>query len=181
VRRRAGAIVASAAALLVAFPQVAAAVTDQELKNLGTGSSGPAPAPHVDSGLGSIGRVLFGLVVVVAVIIVAYLGLRRAQRGRVPGTRSSGSVEVLETTTLAPGRNLHLVRVGDRVLLVGATDHGIATLQAYDHDSAVLEGLVPDDLDLPEGVDPALAEALGRPARRARRGVLDVVRERTLR
>ena len=49
---------------------------------------------------------------------------------------------MVETTQLGPGRNLHLVHIGDRVLLVGATDHGISLLQGYDHEEALNEGLL---------------------------------------
>ncbi len=34
------------------------------------------------------------------------------------------------------------MHIGDRVLLVGATDHGISLLQGYDHEEALHEGLL---------------------------------------
>ena len=80
---------------------------------------------------------------------------------------------MLETTPLGPNRNLHLVRVGERVLVVGATDHGITALDAFDRDAAIDEGLLAEPTP-----DELLAEALGpdtgderppRPHRRAPR------------
>ncbi len=118
----------------------ALAVEEGDLPTLTDG--GPTTTTVPTSGAADLGRVLLGLILVVLVIGVLYAGMKRAQRGKLPGGRASGTVKVVETTQLGPGRNLHLVHIGDRVLLVGATDHGITLLQGYDHDAALTEGLL---------------------------------------
>ena len=78
---------------------------------------------------------------------------------------------MVETTQLGAGRNLHLVHIGDRVLLVGATDHGISLLQGYDREEATMEGLLEEreaDLDAAaRGPRGAAAEDVRRVAARA--------------
>ncbi len=156
---------------LLALPAMAAAVTNGELAH--PTQAGPDPAPQLDSGAGSIVRVFVGLFLVVVIIGVLYAAMRRAQRGKLPGSRSGGTIEVLETTQLAPGRNIHLVRVGERVLVVGATEHSISSLHAFGHEEAVAEGVIAPDLDLEH--EP-LPRALGN-----RRSLVDSLRERTSR
>jgi flagellar biosynthetic protein FliO len=118
----------------------ALAVDPADLPTLTDG--GPTTTTVPSSGAADLGRVLLGLILVVLVIGVLYAGMKRAQRGKLPGGRASGTVKVVETTQLGPGRNLHLVHIGDRVLLVGATDHGITLLQGYDREEATMEGLL---------------------------------------
>ena len=168
-------------ALLTTSPAVALAVTGDELKNLGPG--GPAQPPQVESGAGSVGRVLLGLFLVVVIIGALYLAMKRAQKGRQPGGRkTSGAIEVLETTPLGPGRNIHLVRVGERIIVVGASEHAIAALHTFEHDEAIDEGLIREEATtLTAELDPALAAALGPPARPPRRSLVDAMRERTYR
>jgi flagellar protein FliO/FliZ len=163
-----------AAGLLLALAAPALAVGESELADLGSGTPSTTTVPG--SGAGDIGRLLLGLVIVVLVIGALYAILKRVQHGRLPGGRAGrgdGSVEVMSTTPLGPGRNLHLVRVGDRVLLLGASEHSVSLLQAYDHESAAAEGLVELELD-----PPAVAEVheLDVP-----RTFVDALRERTLR
>ena len=45
---------------------------------------------------------------------------------------TSGVIDVVATTTLAQGRALHLVRVGDELVLVGATEQSITRLGDVD-------------------------------------------------
>ena len=82
-----------------------------------------------------LGRILLGLFLVVLVIGALYAAMKRAQRGRLPGSLGR-RCRCARRHQLGPGRNLHLVEIGDRVLLVGATEHGIALLQGYDRDEA---------------------------------------------
>ncbi len=160
---------------VLALPATALAVADGDLKNLGSGT--PSQTHVSGTGVGSIGRVMLGLLVVVVVIVVLYVIARRAQRGKPVSTRSSGSIELLDTLAVTPQRSLHLVRVADRVLLIGATDHGIATLQVLSPTEAEDAGLTDtaataDDIALTLADPPAGAE---------RRGLLDSIRERTVR
>jgi flagellar protein FliO/FliZ len=160
--------VAPALALaLLALPAQALAVTSGQLGNLGP--AGPDAAPQVDSSAGSVVRVFLGLFLVVVIIGVLYRVLRRAQRGRLPGGRSDGTIEVLETTQLGPGRNIHLVRVGERVLVVGATEHAISPLHAFAREEAIAEGVIAAEHDAPVHV------------RREHRSLVDALREITSR
>jgi flagellar biosynthetic protein FliO len=156
-------------ALLLLAP-AALAVEPSELPTLTDG--GPTTTTVPTSGVADLGRVLLGLILVVLVIGVLYAGMKRAQRGKLPGGRASGTVRVVETTQLGPGRNLHLVHVGARVLLVGATEHGITLLQGYDRDEATIEGLLDDQGD--EALLPAIREIQPK-------SFVEALRERTIR
>jgi flagellar biogenesis protein FliO len=162
-------------ALLLLAPG-ALAVEDSDLPGLTTGGE-PTTTTVPTSGVGDLGRVLLGLFLVVLVIGALYAGLKRVQRGRLPG-KTSGVVQVRETTQLGPGRNLHLVEIGDRVLLVGATEQGIALLQAYDREEAAAEGLLGHD-EAVAAVLPAARPPAPAPAES--RSFMDVLRERTTR
>jgi flagellar biosynthetic protein FliO len=169
VTRRLRALAAGLLGLLLLVPG-ALAVEPGEVPTLTSG--GPQTTTVPSSGAADLGRVLLGLILVVLVIGVLYAGMKRAQRGKLPGGRASGTVKVVETTQLGPGRNLHLVHIGDRVLLVGATEHGITLLQGYDREEATMEGL------LEERDDEALL-----PAVRALqpKSFVEALRERTIR
>lgn len=83
---------------------------------------------------GAIGRMLFGLIVVVGVIYLVHWLLKHYNRSRL-GERSGGAssaIEIVATTPLAAGRALHVVRVGGEYLLLGATDSSITNLRAID-------------------------------------------------
>ncbi len=178
-------LIALALGLLLVLPQAALAVTDADVANMDTAGAGPDQAPRLATGgaAGSGMRVLLGLAVVVAVIFAVWWLLKRTNRGRVPGTGKTGVVTVLSTTPVGPNRNLHLVRVGEDVLLLGATEHGISALHTLDHETAREQGLLPDDPDgdlpLPAGVH-AIAE-LPTTAAARRGGVLEELRSRTVR
>jgi flagellar protein FliO/FliZ len=174
VRLRLAGLAAVVGLALTAQP--ALAIDPKDVGTLGSGPQGPTPAHLSTSGLGDLGRLFVGLVIVIAVIGIAYAILRKASRARLPGRRGT-ALEVLETTPLGPNRNLHLVRVGERVLVIGATDHGITPLHAFDRDAAIDEGLVAEPTP-----DELLAEALGPdPSASGRRGLLDALRDRTSR
>jgi flagellar protein FliO/FliZ len=177
---------ALAAGLLLVLPHAALAVTDSDLANMSTTGGGPDAAPRLATGggAGSGLRVLLGLAVVLAVIFAIWWILKRTNRGRTPGASKSDAVTVLSTTAVGPNRNLHLVRVGGDVLLLGATEHGISALHTLDPEAARDHGLVPDpdldDLPLPPGVHP-IAELASRTPGTPRRGMLDELRNRTSR
>jgi flagellar biogenesis protein FliO len=161
---------------LLLLAPAALAVEDSDLQTLTTGGE-PTTTTVPTSGIGDLGRVVLGLFLVVLVIGALYAGMKRTQRGRLPG-KTSGVVQVRETTQLGPGRNLHLVEIGDRVLLVGATEHGISLLQGYDRDEAAAEGLLGDEeavaAVLPAAKPPA-------PTAIGSRSFMDTLRERTTR
>lgn len=76
----------------------------------------------------STGELLLKLLLVIGLVYLALTGLRWLQKSRIQATAGSTTIRVLETTGLAPGRSLHLVVVGEKTLLIGATDHQLSLL-----------------------------------------------------
>jgi len=68
------------------------------------------------------------LAFVIALIYGVIAALRWMQRHKLNSLSDSNAIHVLETTGLAPGRTLHLVEVGHKTLLIGATDHQLTLL-----------------------------------------------------
>lgn len=118
---------------------------DPESLPIAEGSATPA---GIDSGFGgSLFRLLIGLVVVVGLVLAVWFVMKRLQRGRFPGSPlDSELVDVVATTALGPNRFLHLVRVGDELVLVGATDHAITPVMRVGNDEQSLAALGPDVL-----------------------------------
>jgi len=64
---------------------------------------------------------------VLALLYGTLWAVRRLNRG-VEGTRGGPSIQVIHSAHLGPGRSVHLLGVGDRVILVGATSQQISLL-----------------------------------------------------
>jgi len=163
--------IAAALALLLSLPASALALTNQQFKNLANTKPSGDGTPHVGLDVGSsLIRGVIGFAVVLGTILVIAKVLKSNQarkqglsprRGR---GRDSGLVEVLSTTPLGPNRQLHLVRVGDEVILVGAGEGGITPLRRFDEGEAVALGAIAsEDERMAGGFADALAQA-GAPA-----------------
>lgn len=78
----------------------------------------------------SLGRTIFGLLLVLGAIWVVKVMLTKVNKSRLLGSAggSAHAIDVLATTPLAPGRSLHVVRIGSQTLLVGATEQTITKL-----------------------------------------------------
>lgn len=73
--------------------------------------------------------VIAKLALVIGLLYGTLLALRWLQRRRGGRTEADGAtIHVLETVGLTPGRSLHLVAVGEKTLLIGATDHQLSVL-----------------------------------------------------
>jgi len=96
---------------------------------------GTAGAHHVAASSGVFVRTGVGLVVVVALIYGVYWLLKR-YAGSKGGGRSDGRMQVIATTALAPNRSLHLVSVGDELVLVGSAEQGVTPIRVYADDEA---------------------------------------------
>jgi flagellar protein FliO/FliZ len=159
--RRLYVTLAVAAAQLVAVP-AALAVSDKDLANLNTNQASGNGVQGVSFSVGGgLGRAVLGLVVVVAAILVIARLLKANQKRRF-GLRGgpTGALEVLTTTPLGPNRNLHLLRVGDEVLLIGAAEGGISRLRTFDPTEAVDLGMLqPHEGDDPFGPAPGTQSA----------------------
>jgi flagellar protein FliO/FliZ len=141
----------AALTLLAAAPGKAAAkhahkfVLHKDTTKLPASLSNPktAAAHHVSASSGVITRTFIGLIVVVALIYGIYWLLKKYNGSK--GGRSDGRMDIVATTALAPNRALHLVRVGDELVLVGSAENSITPVRVYSAEesaalSARLEG-----------------------------------------
>jgi flagellar protein FliO/FliZ len=178
--RLAPAAVGAAAALALAGP--AQAVTDADLRSgiESHGGSGSA-VPSVSLGSGdSLLRSVLGVVLVVGVILVVAKLLRANQRRQLRGTGADGLIEVVGTTPIGPNRNIHLLRVGGELLLIGAGEGSITPLRSFSAGEAAALGVLAHDDATDLALAPASALALPAPApaaRPRRRGMVDTLRE----
>lgn len=115
-------LAAAALPALVATPfQPAAPLPAQ-----GELAASQAPGSQAISTLALSLGVLFKLGIVVLLIYVSLHVLKRWGFGAAPGPQKR--LAVLETARLSPRQSLHLVRVGEQTLLIGATDQAIALI-----------------------------------------------------
>ena len=179
--------------LLLALPSSAFALTDQQFKDLANTKPSGSGTPQVglDVGGGLVRGVIGFAVVMGAILVIAKL-LKTNQkrkngsympRGR--GRSDGGLVEVISTTPLGPNRQLHLVRIGDEVILVGSGEGGITPLRKFDEGEAIALGVISPEQEMDAGFADALAGA-GVPVAPRRTaasgvGVLDRVRALTSR
>jgi flagellar biosynthetic protein FliO len=79
-------------------------------------------------GVGMIADLVLKLALVLVAAYASVWALKKftQRRGRLLPAR--GSVRILETTSLAPNRGLHLVSVGSRVFMIGSTPESINLL-----------------------------------------------------
>jgi flagellar protein FliO/FliZ len=122
---------------------------------------------QASSGGGSLVRTIVGLAIVLGVIYGLHWVLKQVKASREGKTSGSGLAS-LSTLPLGTNRSVHVVRAGDEILVLGATEHGITQLRVYTDDEARAAGL----LDEPEVIDVA-------PSRPA--AVLDTLRTLTVR
>ena len=75
------------------------------------------------------GRMLAALAVIAAVLFALQYVARYGSRRQFRGGRSAGRlVTVLETTPLPNGSSLHVVKVGDRYVVIGRSSNSLSTL-----------------------------------------------------
>lgn len=84
--------------------------------------------PQTFSALPAIGKMIGALVVVLLLMYATFQILKRVSGGKMVGAKGKRSLEVIEATHLAPKKSVALVRVGDRAVMVGVTDHQITLL-----------------------------------------------------
>ena len=126
-------------------------------------------APSVGGAGADVIRTIVGLAVVLGVIYGVYWLLKSSARAK--AGRGDERIGVIATTPLAPNRSLHLVRAGDELILVGATDQSITPLRVYTADEAIMvEG---GGADLPLQLPPAASSG--------RESFLEILRKRTAR
>ncbi len=93
-------------------------------------TSGNASALDASTGLDLFVKTVF----VLGLLFVSLRGLKLWTERQRLGAPATNAISVMETTYLAPNRALHVVRVGGRLLLLGATTSSIALLTELDAD-----------------------------------------------
>lgn len=130
--------VATVGTAIAAASAFAATPADPEQLPISKGGSGDA---GITGGAGgTLMRMGLGLIVVLAIIVAVWYVLKRVRASRYPEKDSRGSamIDVLSTTPLGPNRNLHLVRVGDELIVIGATDHSVNAVARIEPDQTEL-------------------------------------------
>jgi len=136
-------------------------------------SSGGTPStPSVGSTSGMVVRTIVGLAIVLAVVYGLYWLLKSAAKAK--SGQSDERIAVVATTALAQGRTLHLIRAGDELILVGATEHAVTPIRVYSADEAEQMDLaVTTAKQLPQATPARSPATIG--------GVLELIRQRTVR
>jgi flagellar protein FliO/FliZ len=133
---------------------------------------------------GTLIRLVLGLGVVVGLIGGVWYVLKRVQRSRYPAMddrNPAGLIDVLATTSLGPNRSLHLVKVGEEIVLVGSTDHQVAPITRIGaEDAAALAGAGSPDPKSFRG-DPGAAARTRAEKSAADQSVVDRLRAMTAR
>ena len=99
--------------------------------------STPAAA-HVTGAGSTLARTIVGLAIVLAVVFAIYWLLKTFAKGKSAGGKGDGRMEIVATTPLAANRALHLVRVGDGLILVGSSEGGVTRVRAYSSEESDL-------------------------------------------
>lgn len=95
-------------------------------------TSGPETVNNPTTGItfGWTVGVFLKLGAVLALILVIAVFFRRYQGGKFGN--QNRQMSIVETLTLSPRRSLHLVRVGEQIYFIGATDQSITLLSETD-------------------------------------------------
>jgi flagellar protein FliO/FliZ len=87
----------------------------------------PAPSPATDLA-GSLGQMLFGLVVVIALLIACLWAIKRLSQPR----NAAGVLKVLGATAVGPRERVVLVETGPKVLVLGVAPGSVRTLHVME-------------------------------------------------
>jgi flagellar biogenesis protein FliO len=141
----------------------------------GVSDDGESDEGASDSGAtGGIVRMIVGLAIVIAVIYGVYWLLRAHARSKT--ARVDGGIGVIASAALAPNRAVHLLQVGDELVLVGTGEQSVTPLRVYSPDEAIHLGLTAsadEQLLGPTGSLPVKSPRAG--------GILEELRRRTTR
>jgi flagellar biosynthetic protein FliO len=107
----------------------------------GLDTAGTAAQASSSGGGNAALRMLFGLAIVLAVIYGLYRLLKRSADKNDKTVRAHGGMTVVASTPLAQSRNLHLVRVGQELVLVGSSEQGVTPIRVYDAEEVRRLGL----------------------------------------
>jgi flagellar protein FliO/FliZ len=133
------ALLAAAVAFVVLAPGAALAAFKDKTPlpdSVGETGSGAAEAAQSSGGSGgALVRMIVGLLIVIAVIYGVYWLLKTWNKSK-NGDKGDGRIELVTTTALAQNRSVHLLRVGDELVLVGSAEHGVTPIRVYSAEEA---------------------------------------------
>jgi flagellar biosynthetic protein FliO len=90
---------------------------------------------HIASGAGNAAlHMLLGLAVVSALIFGLYKVLKRTAAKSDKTIRDDGWMQVVSSTPIGPSRSLHLVRVGNEVVLLASSEQSVTPVRVYGAD-----------------------------------------------
>jgi flagellar biosynthetic protein FliO len=107
------------------------------------GTDGAHAAVSAGSTGGSALRMLLGLAIVLGLIFAIYKFMKRSADKNDKTVRAHGEMQVVASTPLAQSRALHLVRVGEELVLVGSSEQGVTRIRVYGPDAARRLGFDP--------------------------------------
>src|SRR5262245_15622903 len=87
-------------------------------------------------GGGTVLHMLLALAIVIGLIFGLYKLLRRTANRNDTTVRADGRMAVVSSTPLAHSRSLHLVRVGEELVLVGVGDQAVTPIRVYSAEEA---------------------------------------------
>jgi flagellar protein FliO/FliZ len=95
-----------------------------------------AAVTSASSGGSAALRMLIGLGIVLALIYGLYKLLKRSADKNDKGIKAHGGMTVVASTPLAASRALHLVQVGEELVLVGSSEQGVTPIRVYTQEEA---------------------------------------------
>jgi flagellar biogenesis protein FliO len=138
---------------------------------VGTASDTPGEdRPGFSLGLGGAASLIWRLALVAIVMVVAIAGLRWwAKKAGAPAS-TTGFLRVLDTLAISNGRTIHLVALGKRVIVVGATAQQLGFLNelTLEESREVLTQAESDAASSLSGFTAELIQSFTRQAARAR-------------
>ncbi|MBD3297070.1 MAG: flagellar biosynthetic protein FliO [candidate division Zixibacteria bacterium] len=107
----------------------------------------------------SVGRLAIALIVVVVLIWGTLWVAKRVMSGRLMG-HSDSPVRILERCHLAPKRSVDVVSIGNRVLVLGVTEHNIGLLTELQPGDLPASSAFADALNQKQTTDTRYRDAL---------------------
>ena len=167
------ALAAFLTALVLASPAVAATPEDKTPLNLSPAEPAEQAATGGGGG-GGIVRMIVGLAVVIGVIYGLSWVLKQVKASK-EGQASGAGLAAISSLPLGPNRSVHLVRVGNDLVLLGAAEKGVTPIRQFTEHEARAAGLIGDD------EDGSPVQAPKPPAAQAAGSLVEALRRRTVR
>ena len=123
----------------------------------------PVEQAATSGGGGGIARMVVGLAVVIGVIYGLSWVLKQVRASK-EGQATGGGIAPISSLPLGPNRSVHLVRVGQELVLLGVAEKGVTPIRTYDESQARAAGLLADGDEAP-----AVAGVVANPVERLRR------------